>query len=153
MVKTSYTHSMMWQLENLETRKLLSASVGIESLVQTDPAALVSPMVKTPNIVSTWTGTDRTTHPRSRQLENITFYMISQSRRGVLAGEMGVPGPSGPEQLPFTGTISGDSVKISGNSNGIVFAVTGTISADGKTFSGTWSNSIPKSGTFSVSRP
>jgi len=140
-----------WQLENLETRQLLSAGVpAIEPLLGVGHAVVAEPMVRTPNIVGTWTGTAIRTHPKTggQTKETFTITVTRQTSTGKLKGTV-----QAGDHGTFTGTIKGDSVSLVEITNkGWTQPITGTVSANGKVLSGTWSNNQDESGTFSVSR-
>jgi hypothetical protein len=138
-----HTPRHCWQLENLETRQLLSASVAVAPLATSAPA-IVAPMTTTPSVVGTWKGSS--IQNRKRGSQSLTINFTSQSHRGALAGTA----VSGTTQS-LTGTISGNSISLKAvGSNGTTI-VTGTVSKSGKTITGTWVNGR-NSGTFTISR-
>jgi hypothetical protein len=151
MSKHSQKH-FTWQLENLETRQLLSASVGLPPLVESR-AALVSPMVKTPSILGTFTGTSTDS---KGVVDSHTLHFTGQSHRGVLTGTSTSKKPHSrtSSTQSFTGHISGNSFTLTvDNGDGSFTTVTGTVSANGKTLSGTFATTGGSStGTFKFTR-
>jgi len=143
-MKHSFGQSL-WQVENLETRQLLSVSVGggVEALL-TPEVAVVEPLRVT-SIVGTFNGTTKQGRKSAKSLQvNVT----SESRKGAIAGTTVTSNGTG----NFTGSISGSTftmTSIQGRGNDTV--VNGTISNGGRTLSGTWVNGS-QSGTFTVSR-
>jgi len=140
-----------WQLENLETRQLLSAGVpAIEPLLGVGHAVVAEPMVKTPNIVGTWNAASIEKH--SHETSSATVTITSQSRRGVLVGT-GIATGGSKTTMKITGSISGNSVTLKAdNSTGTVTTITGTLSKNGKTISGTYVNSGGNQGTITITR-
>ena len=133
-----------WQLEQLETRQLLSASVGLEAPIAAS-TAIVAPMTSTPSLLGKWTGVY--TDTRTKVVTHGTVNIATQSRKGALTGSAVVF-----NNCKLTGTISGDTFTARATeANGSYTTLKGTVGRKGKTITGTWTFSTGKySGTFTL---
>jgi len=97
----------VWHLENLENRQLLSVSVPPTASLLDAGMVVAQPMVKTPNIVATWKGM----FSRPGVTGTVIMKFTSQTASGALSGTVTTKDSSGTWTYPFTGKITGDSIK------------------------------------------
>jgi hypothetical protein len=150
MGKHSHAHSM-WQLENLETRQLLSAAAGVEQPLVGAGTALIMPLTATPSILGTWKGS--AWKSRNRLDVNVTMEITGQSSRGVLSGTQILTQPHSrmSSAFAFTGQIKGNSFTMTvilGRHSTVT--ASGTVSRAGNLLTGTWIDSVGDNDTFSV---
>jgi len=132
------------QFETLETRQLLSVSLSTGSELLAGPdAPVVLPLVRSPNIVGTFTGTSH--QYRSHTTGKIGITVTRQTRAGALSGYDIMGGT-------LKGTITGNAFTLRLNQpDGTHVSLNGTVSNQGGTLTGTFVNG-QKSGTFIFSR-
>ena len=136
--------------ENLENRRLLSASADalVLDALSAQQAFVMSPMVTTPSIVGTFTGTCV-----NSKYGNGTLSVVinTQTSRGTITGTDSIKfAHQHTQNLGLSGKIRGDSITLT-QSDGTV--ITGTASQNGHVLSGAFKKVNGPAGTFSVSRP
>ena len=139
------------RLEALENRRLLSASADalVLDALSAQPALVATPMVTTPNIVGTFTGSS--TSSGEKGSSSLTIFVTSQSHTNHITGTANSKYPHQHTHVStFTGKINGKSFTLNLSDGSVV---QGTATNHGHTLSGTWINSSDAShGTFNVSR-
>lgn len=137
-------------VEALESRRLLSATVQAAADTLAHPAAIyVTPAVVTPSVIGTFTGTYNSAQTGRNR---VTVQITTQTRRNVLYGTATVRVGSRYQYYALTGSVRGTSIVLTLTRNGLTVTVTGTVSANGRAITATFSATNGDRGTVSVSR-
>ena len=139
-------------IEILEDRRLYSAAPLAPAVKSSPPhvPVVAAPKVTTPNVIGTYSGT--VSDSNEKKPGTMITVITSQSSSGKITGyvESTYPGQAA-HITQFAGTITGDSITINTGTT----AVTATVSANGKTITGSYnfkSGSDSSVGHFVVNR-